>query len=84
MSKPAPFKRPSIDMNRSGRTWQCVKANQLTKDDVVADRGLVSTVHKFHNVQTSVDCIDVYYINGEIDTFCVHDTVYAFVRKVEL
>lgn len=80
MGKPAPFKRPSIDLGRHGRSWRTADAGSLVRGDIVKDRGLVASTHKFHNTETSVDCIDVYYVNDEIDTFCIFDTVCAFVR----
>lgn len=84
MSKPAPFKRPSIDMNRSGRTWQHVKAAQLVKDDVVAERGLVLWAWPFHDDSAGVHEIHVKFFNGDLDSYDTDEIVYAFVRQVEL
>lgn len=83
MSKPAPFKRPSIDMNRAGRTWQHVKAEQLTKGDVVADRGLVLWAWPFHEDSAGIHEIHVQFFNGDLDNYDTDEIVYAFVRKVE-
>lgn len=82
MSKPAPFKRPSIDMNRSGRTWQHVKAAQLRQGDVVQDRGLISMAthpEDYDGLDTIIE-----FVNGDIEWFEPDEVVYAFVRQVEL
>lgn len=80
MSKPAPFKRPSINMNRSGRTWQRVKAIHLRQGDVVQDKGLISTITQPEDYDGPETI--VHYVNGNIEWLEPDDRVFAFVRKV--
>jgi hypothetical protein len=80
MTKPPPFKRPSVDMDRTGRTWQNVKAKQLTAGDVVADRGLIDETHFYGRAQQ----VEVTYKNGETDILEPDEKLFAFVRKVEI
>lgn len=79
MTKPAPFKRPSISLGSHGRIWQQVRARHLVSGDVVSERGLVDQV-VFHGRAQQVE---VSYLSREVDILEPDEQVFAFARKVE-
>jgi len=77
MSKPPPFKRPSVSLGNHGRSWKLVKARHLASGDIVSERGLVDQTI-FHG---RVQQVEVSYLNRETDIFEPDEEVFAFVRK---
>lgn len=76
MSKPPPFKRPSVQLGKHGRVWTHVPATKLIKGDLVASRGLISW--------TQLDggnYLCVGFVNGDEINYKLDELVLAFVRK---
>lgn len=88
MSKPAPFKRPSIDLGRHGRSWKLVEAKTLQVQDIIRDRGVVTSVDTYEDAVLNlsngesyrIEEVHVHYISGQTDSFDTDELVYAFVR----
>lgn len=63
--KPAPFKRPSIDIGKHGREWKEVMVCDLEIGDIVAGKGLVVDVRY---VPGSAD-VELTFSNGEVEQY---------------
>lgn len=75
VSKPAPFRRPAVDITRVGREWREVEVATLVPGDIVALLGTVNQVHRF-------DTHLVINAGQNVLTACSLDArVRAFVRK---
>lgn len=42
---PAPFKRPSIDLDKVGREWKWVPPETISEGDIIPDLGLIKRVN---------------------------------------
>lgn len=59
-SKPAPFKRPMIEIGKHGRSWKTVEACSIKPGDIVADVGLVTEVtHTVGSIPHSVEFTNI-------------------------
>lgn len=85
-SKPAPFKRPTIDVGRHGRAWVDVKADKIHIGDIIADFGLVANVtHIAYNYNTSnyENTVELTNIAGTVKEFLSDDVLKAFILFTE-
>lgn len=74
--KPAPFKRPSIDLSAPKKEWREIYVNDVREEDIVQghNRGLVEEVSFFQDTAT------ISYANGRDEILKIDDRVTAFTR----
>jgi hypothetical protein len=73
---PAPFKRPSINLEDTGRSWQHLPAFYVQAGDIVADLGLVGEVMHAGGILNYVVITNRF---GDSKRFEPHEQVFAFV-----
>ncbi len=71
-TKPKPFQRPSIDLDRTvSRAWDTISWMDLQPGDIVPDKGEVLKVTVSANVA-------VEFISGHVEIARLDDLVFAF------
>lgn len=73
---PTPFKRPSINLEDTGRTWEHVPAFFIRTGDIVADLGLVGEVMHVGGIFNAVVLRNRF---GDSKRFESAEKVFAFV-----
>jgi hypothetical protein len=80
MGKPAPFKRPSIDLGGPKRKWQDIEAQYLEPRDLVREYGPVKTV-KSYVLQDPLNYItEISFVGGDTVKFYSTDKLHAFAE----
>lgn len=75
-SKPKPFQRPAVDLDKPIRKWQEVRVSQLALEDIVPDLGLLTDIKM---VSTSRgEGLRFTGAGGKEKTFTTDEIVFAF------
>lgn len=73
MGLPAPFKRPSVDLDSGGpkRDWATIPASKLAVDDIVSGYGRIKSVEVTEASTTLHNVMDVRFVlpTGKDDVF---------------
>lgn len=75
-TKPRPFERPSIDLDRVSRAWRNVPVADLEAEDIVAEFGKLKAVGMLPD-----DTTEIINILGERRVFMDSYELFAFTRK---